>query len=93
MDFIKDMKEKARLPRKRLVSPEGRTVRTARIITDGQLATSVTLMGRADEEKAAPARRPFPYPAYFFSIPANQPAVLPQTTLKLVRSPLKAPKV
>ncbi|MDR0878974.1 MAG: phosphate acetyltransferase [Treponema sp.] len=48
MDFVKDMRAKARDMQKRLVLPEGtepRTVRAARIIVDERLAASVTLLG------------------------------------------------
>jgi phosphate acetyltransferase len=58
MDFIKDMKEKARSLQKRLVLPEGtegRTVRAARIIIDEKLAASVTLVGGAEGVRAAAA--------------------------------------
>ncbi|MDR1105274.1 MAG: phosphate acetyltransferase [Treponema sp.] len=49
MDFVKEMREKARKMGKRLVLPEGtesRTVRAARIIADEKLASSVTLLGK-----------------------------------------------
>jgi phosphate acetyltransferase len=52
MDFVKDMRAKARSRQKRLVLPEGtepRTVKAARIITDEQLAASVTLLGKESE--------------------------------------------
>jgi len=54
MDFVKDMKEKARSMGKNLVLPEGtepRTVKAARMIADEKLAASVTLIG----DKAAVA--------------------------------------
>jgi phosphate acetyltransferase len=57
MDFIKDMKAKAKSLKKRLVLAEGtepRTVRAARIILDEELAASVTLVGReADVRETA----------------------------------------
>jgi len=55
MDFVKEMKEKAKKMQKRLVLAEGteyRTVRAARIILDEQLASSVTLVGATDAVKA-----------------------------------------
>jgi phosphate acetyltransferase len=48
MDFVKDMRAKAKSLKKRLVLPEGtepRTLRAARIIADEGLAASVTLIG------------------------------------------------
>jgi phosphate acetyltransferase len=57
MDFVNEMKAKARSMRKKLVLPEGaepRTIRAARILIDEQLAVSVTLLGKtADIQKAA----------------------------------------
>ena len=57
MDFVNDMKAKARSMRKKLVLPEGteqRTIRAARILVDEQLAVSVTLLGKTvDIQKAA----------------------------------------
>jgi len=57
MDFVNEMKAKAKSMRKRLVLPEGtepRTIRAARILMDEQLAVSVTLLGKAaDIQKAA----------------------------------------
>ena len=50
MDFVSVMKEKAVAAHKRLVLPEGsdeRIIRTARIIMDEKLASSVTLLGKA----------------------------------------------
>ncbi|MDR0554148.1 MAG: phosphate acetyltransferase [Treponema sp.] len=52
MDFVKDMRNKARALKKRLVLAEGtepRTIRAARIITDEELAASVTLVGAEAE--------------------------------------------
>jgi phosphate acetyltransferase len=52
MDFVKEMKAKAKSLQKRLVLPEGtepRTVRAARIIVDDGLAASVTLLGKESE--------------------------------------------
>jgi phosphate acetyltransferase len=49
MDFVKEMRAKAKSLQKRLVLPEGtepRTLRAARILVDEQLAASVTLLGR-----------------------------------------------
>ncbi|MDR2134845.1 MAG: phosphate acetyltransferase [Treponema sp.] len=57
MDFVKEMRAKAKSMRKRLVLPEGtepRTVRAARILVDEGLAASVTLLGKeGDIEKVA----------------------------------------
>ncbi|MDR0388233.1 MAG: phosphate acetyltransferase [Treponema sp.] len=59
MDFVKDMKNKAKALQKRLVLAEGtepRTIKAARIIVDEGLAASVTLVGaEADIRKAAGA--------------------------------------
>lgn len=55
MDFVKEMKEKAKRMQKRLVLAEGteyRTVKAARIILDEKLAASVTLVGQVDAVKA-----------------------------------------
>jgi phosphate acetyltransferase len=52
MDFVKDMKAKAKSLQNRLVLAEGtepRTVRAARIIIDEELAASVTLVGRESD--------------------------------------------
>jgi phosphate acetyltransferase len=52
MDFVNEMKAKAKSMRKKLVLPEGtepRTIRAARILTDEQLAASVALLGKAAE--------------------------------------------
>lgn len=57
MDFVNEMKAKAKSMRKKLVLPEGtepRTVKAARIIMDEQLAVSVTLLGKVvDIQKIA----------------------------------------
>jgi phosphate acetyltransferase len=59
MDFVKDMRNKAKALQKRLVLAEGtelRTIKAARIIVDERLAASVTLVGaEADIQKAAAA--------------------------------------
>ena len=55
MDFVKDMRAKARSMQKRLVLPEGtepRTVKAARILTDESLAASVVLLGKESEIQA-----------------------------------------
>jgi phosphate acetyltransferase len=52
MDFVKEMKAKAKSLQKKLVLPEGtepRTVRAARILVDDGLAASVTLIGKESE--------------------------------------------
>ena len=49
MDFVTEMKDKAAKNPKRLVLPEGseeRIIRTARILLDEKLASSVTLLGK-----------------------------------------------
>ncbi|MDR1948489.1 MAG: phosphate acetyltransferase [Spirochaetaceae bacterium] len=56
MDFVKDMRNKAKSLQKRLVLPEGseeRTVKAARIIADEGLAASVTLVGQEDAVRKA----------------------------------------
>ncbi|MHC6201818.1 phosphate acetyltransferase [Breznakiellaceae bacterium SP9] len=57
MDFVKDMREKAKSLQKRLVLAEGtepRTVKAARIIIDEKLASVVSLVGKtADVQKVA----------------------------------------
>ncbi|MCL2879484.1 MAG: phosphate acetyltransferase [Treponema sp.] len=59
MDFVQEMKNRARSMQKRLVFPEGteiRTIKAARIMVDEKLAASVSLLGKkADIEKAAKA--------------------------------------
>jgi phosphate acetyltransferase len=59
MDFVKDMRNKAKTLQKRLVLAEGtepRTIKAARILVDEGLAASVTLVGaEADIKKAADA--------------------------------------
>ncbi|MDR1248133.1 MAG: phosphate acetyltransferase [Treponema sp.] len=55
MDFVKDMRQKAKTLQKRLVLAEGtepRTVKAARIILDEQLAASVTLVGKESDIQA-----------------------------------------
>ncbi|MDR1420674.1 MAG: phosphate acetyltransferase [Treponema sp.] len=56
MDFVKEMREKARKMGKHLVLPEGtesRTIRAARIIIDEKLASSVTLVGKEQAVREA----------------------------------------
>ena len=57
MDFVKEMKAKARDLQKRLVLPEGteaRTIKAARILVDERLASEVVLLGReSDIQKIA----------------------------------------
>jgi len=57
MDFVKEMRAKAKSLQKKLVLPEGtetRTIQAARIIVDEGLAAEVTLLGKeADIKKAA----------------------------------------
>ncbi|MDR1635999.1 MAG: phosphate acetyltransferase [Treponema sp.] len=52
MDFVKEMRAKAKSMQKKLVLPEGaepRTIKAARIIVDEELASSVTLVGKESE--------------------------------------------
>jgi phosphate acetyltransferase len=52
MDFVNEMRQKAKALQKRLVLAEGtepRTIRAARIILDEKLAASVTLVGKESE--------------------------------------------
>ncbi|GHU69373.1 phosphate acetyltransferase [Spirochaetia bacterium] len=59
MDFVKDMRAKAKSLQKKLVLPEGtepRTIKAARIIVDEKLAASVSLVGKGSEVKAAADR-------------------------------------
>jgi phosphate acetyltransferase len=59
MDFVKEMKAKAKSLQNRLVLAEGtepRTVRAARIIIDENLAASVTLVGKESEIQEAAAK-------------------------------------
>ena len=55
MDFVKEMKAKAKSLQKKLVLPEGtekRTIKAARILFDEKLAASITLLGKEDAIKA-----------------------------------------
>ncbi len=59
MDFVKDMRAKARSMQKRLTLPEGtepRTVKAARLIVDEKLAAAVTLLGDAAAVAAVAAK-------------------------------------
>ncbi|MDR1970307.1 MAG: phosphate acetyltransferase [Treponema sp.] len=59
MDFVKEMKAKAKSAQKKLVLPEGtdpRTVKAARIIMDEGLAASVSLIGKQSEIDTIAAR-------------------------------------
>jgi phosphate acetyltransferase len=52
MDFVKEMRAKAKSMQKKLTLPEGtepRTIKAARIIVDEELASSVTLVGKESE--------------------------------------------
>ncbi len=56
MDFIKEMRKKAKSNPKKLVLPEGtekRTIQAARILVDEKLAESVTLLGKTGEVEEA----------------------------------------
>jgi phosphate acetyltransferase len=55
MDFVQEMRRKAKTLQKRLVLAEGtepRTIKAARIILDEQLASSVTLVGKESDIQA-----------------------------------------
>ncbi|MDR1863322.1 MAG: phosphate acetyltransferase [Treponema sp.] len=59
MDFVKEMRSKAKSLQKRLVLPEGtepRTVKAARILVSEGLAASVTLLGRESEVQKTAAQ-------------------------------------
>ncbi|GHV79848.1 phosphate acetyltransferase [Spirochaetia bacterium] len=59
MDFVNDMRQKAKSLQKRLVLPEGtepRTIKAARIILDEKLASQVTLVGKTSDVQAAAAK-------------------------------------
>lgn len=59
MDFVNDMKAKARSLQKKLVLPEGtepRTIKAARLIVDDKLASSVTLLGKESDIDALAER-------------------------------------
>ena len=59
MDFMKDMRAKAKAMQKRLVLPEGtepRTVKAARTIADEKLAAAVTLVGPLSAVAAVAAK-------------------------------------
>ncbi|MDR3167649.1 MAG: phosphate acetyltransferase [Treponema sp.] len=59
MDFVKEMRQKAKSLQKKLVLPEGtepRTLKAARILLDQQLAASVTLLGKESEIQELAAR-------------------------------------
>jgi phosphate acetyltransferase len=59
MDFVKEMRAKAKSLQKKLVLPEGtepRTVRAARILAEEGLAASVTLIGKESEIQQTAAK-------------------------------------
>ena len=59
MDFVKDMRAKARSMQKRLVLAEGtepRTVKAAKVLIDEGLAARVTLVGKIDAIEAVAAK-------------------------------------
>lgn len=59
MDFVKEMREKARGMQKKLVLPEGtepRTVKAARVIADEKLASVVSLVGARAAVEAVAAK-------------------------------------
>ncbi|MDR0644955.1 MAG: phosphate acetyltransferase [Treponema sp.] len=59
MDFVKNMREKARAMQKKLVLAEGtepRTIKAARVLVDEKLASQVSLVGRDADVRAAAAK-------------------------------------
>jgi phosphate acetyltransferase len=76
MDFVKDMKEKARSMQKRLVLAEGhepRTVHAARSIVDDKLAKSVTLVGATAEVEAVAAKEGVKLDGIIIADPSTSP--------------------
>ncbi|GHT97489.1 phosphate acetyltransferase [Spirochaetia bacterium] len=80
MDFVKDMREKAKKLQKRLVFPEGtepRTVKAARILADEQLAASVTLLGKESEVLAVAQKEGVDLEGVNIVTPATSPLAAP----------------
>jgi phosphate acetyltransferase len=77
MDFVKDMRNKAKALQKRLVLAEGtekRTIKAARIIVDEGLAASVTLVGAEAEIRKAAAAEGVDLKGIILADPAASPA-------------------
>lgn len=78
MDFVKDMRVKAKSMQKRLVLAEGtenRTVRAARAIVDEKLASSVTLVGPKDAVAAVAAKEGVKLDGIVVADPAASPSL------------------
>jgi phosphate acetyltransferase len=78
MDFVKDMRAKAKSMQKRLVLAEGtesRTVRAARVIVDEKLASSVTLVGARDAVVAVAAKEGVKLDGIVVADPAASPSL------------------
>jgi phosphate acetyltransferase len=78
MDFVKEMRQKAKSLQKKLVLPEGtepRTVKAARILLDEQLAASVTLLGKESEIQQLAAREGVKLEDLNIVNPASSPLV------------------
>jgi phosphate acetyltransferase len=78
MDFVKDMRVKAKSMQKRLVLAEGtesRTVRAARAIVDEKLASSVTLVGAKDAVAAVAAKEGVKLDGIVVADPAASPSL------------------
>ncbi|MDR1956500.1 MAG: phosphate acetyltransferase [Treponema sp.] len=76
MDFVKDMRQKAKSLQKKLVLPEGtepRTVKAARILADEGLAAAVTLIGNASEIQQVAAKEGVKLDGIHLVDPASSP--------------------
>jgi phosphate acetyltransferase len=76
MDFVKDMRQKAKAMQKRLVLAEGtepRTIKAARILVDEKLAASVTLVGKDADVRAAAGRESVKLDGILVADPAASP--------------------
>jgi phosphate acetyltransferase len=78
MDFVKEMRQKAKSLQKKLVLPEGtepRTLKAARILVDEQLAASVTLLGKESEIQQLAAREGVKSEGLNIVNPASSPLI------------------
>jgi phosphate acetyltransferase len=76
MDFVKDMRQKAKTLQKRLVLAEGtepRTIKAARILVNESLAASVTLVGRESEIEKVAEQEGVSLEGIFLVDPAGSP--------------------
>jgi phosphate acetyltransferase len=76
MDFVKDMRQKAKNMQKKLVLAEGtepRTVKAARILVDEKLAASVTLVGKEADVTAVAAKEGVDLTGILIADPAVSP--------------------